>query len=180
MHIPLATLALTLALSLAGMASADVYKCPDAAGRQHYQNRPCEGDDEPAIISPGPGSRYVGPPVKPQAPTKATDCVEIKSLDAKLVPGTQFSPSMAWKVIVTNRCQTSFTSIVRFQALDREGYEVAFDLTKLFIMPADESVATSHLPLTQAQSRRAYDTKALLTFPTGTPAGDGSVSPLRP
>jgi len=87
---------------------------------------------------------------------------------------------MAWKVVVTNRCQTSFTSIVRFQALDREGYEVAFDLTKLFIMPADESVATSHLPLTQAQSRRAYDTKALLTFPTGTPAGDGSVSPLRP
>ncbi len=69
MRIPLATLMLTLALSLPGLPSADVYKCPDPSGRQHYQNRPCEGADEPAIISPGPGSQYRGPalPLRPQA-----------------------------------------------------------------------------------------------------------------
>lgn len=69
MRTPRATLTLTLVLSLAGVASADVYKCPDAAGRQHYQNMPCEGADEPAIISPGPGSQYRGPgaPVRAQA-----------------------------------------------------------------------------------------------------------------
>ena len=180
MRTPLATLTLAAILSLPGIASADVYKCPAPGGKTIYQDAPCAATDEPAIISPGPGSRYVGPPVRTQAPAKATDCVEIKSLDAKLVAGTRFAPAMAWKVVVINRCQTSFTSVVRFQALDNEGYEVAFDLAKLFIMPADESVATSHLPLTQAQSRRVYDTKALLTFPTGAAPTPEPVAPPRP
>ena len=49
-------------------------------------------------------------------------------------------------------------------------------------MPADESVVTSHLPLTEAQSRRAYDTKALLTSrQVGRPLrARRSASPLAP
>ena len=50
MRIPLATLTLTLALSLAGMASADVYKCPTPGGKTVYQDAPCAATDEPAII----------------------------------------------------------------------------------------------------------------------------------
>jgi Domain of unknown function (DUF4124) len=72
MRTPLATLTLAALLSLPGLASADVYKCPDAAGRQHYQNIPCEGADEPAIISPGPGSSYVPPPIDRHASPPAS------------------------------------------------------------------------------------------------------------
>ena len=52
MRTPLATLTLTLALSLPGLASADVYKCPAQGGRT-YQNMPCE--------------RLMSPPFSPQA-----------------------------------------------------------------------------------------------------------------
>jgi hypothetical protein len=162
MRTPLATITLTLALSLPGLASADVYKCPDAAGRQHYQNMPCEGADEPAILSPGPGSRYVGPSVKAQAPAQAPDCIEIIRIDAKLMPSTRLDAEMAWKVLINNKCSTSFPSRVRFQALDDAGYEVAFDSTTLVIDPGEENVATSSLFLTRAQSRRAHRTKAIV------------------
>lgn len=162
MRTPLATLTIAALLSLPGLVSADVYKCPDAQERQHYQNAPCAADDEPAILSPGPGSRYVGPPVVPQAQAKAPDCIEIIRIDAKRVPRTRFNEEIAWKVLINNRCTTSFPSRVRFQALDDQGYEVAFDSTTLVISPGEENVATSSLLLTRAQSDRAYRTKAIV------------------
>jgi len=160
MRTPLLTITLTLTLSLAGLASADIFQCPAPGGKTIYQDAPCAAADEPAIISPGPGSRYVGPPVVPQA--KAPDCIEIIRIDAKRVPSTRFNEEIAWKVLINNRCTTSFPSRVRFQALDDQGYEVAFDSTTLVISPGEENVATSSLFLTRAQSDRAYRTKAIV------------------
>jgi Domain of unknown function (DUF4124) len=160
MRTPLATLTLGALLSLAGLASADVYKCPAPGGKTLYQDAPCAAEGEPAIISPGPGSRYVGPPVVPQA--KAPDCIEIIRIDAKREPNTRFHEEIAWKVLIKNKCTTSFPSRVRFQALDDQGYEVAFDSTTLVISPGEENVATSSFSLTRAQSDRAYRTKAIV------------------
>jgi hypothetical protein len=42
MRTPLATLILTLALSLPGLASADVFSCAEGPHRIRYQNSPCE------------------------------------------------------------------------------------------------------------------------------------------
>ena len=164
MRTPLATLTLAAILSLPGLVSADVYKCPAPSGTTVYQDAPCAADGEPAIISPGPGSRYVGPPVvaPAQAQTKAPDCIEIIRIDAKRVPSTRFHEEIAWKVLINNRCTTSFPSRVRFQALDDAGYEVAFDSTTLVIAPGEENVATSSFSLTHAQSSRAYRTKAIV------------------
>jgi Domain of unknown function (DUF4124) len=61
MRTPLAPMTLAVLLSLIGVSSADVYKCTDRAGRVHYQNMSCTGEDTPAIVSPGPGSTYTGP-----------------------------------------------------------------------------------------------------------------------
>jgi len=48
MRTPLATLTLTLALSLPGLARADVYKCLDGKGGSVQQDRPCTGSPQPA------------------------------------------------------------------------------------------------------------------------------------
>ena len=71
MRTPLATLTLTLVLSLPGLASADVYKCTDSTGHVHYQNMSCTGEDRPAIVSPGPGSTYTGAAIPLRAQSDA-------------------------------------------------------------------------------------------------------------
>jgi hypothetical protein len=49
MRTSLLTLTLTLALSLPGLASADVYKCPAPDGKTIYQDRPCQRDTRPIL-----------------------------------------------------------------------------------------------------------------------------------
>jgi hypothetical protein len=54
MRTPLATLTLTLVLSLAGVASADVYKCPVPGGKTVYQDAPCSVEAAPMVESKTP------------------------------------------------------------------------------------------------------------------------------
>lgn len=49
MRTPLATLTCAALLSLGGVASADVYKCTDSAGRVMYQNFECMDGQMPII-----------------------------------------------------------------------------------------------------------------------------------
>jgi hypothetical protein len=123
MRTPLATLTFMRALSLPGLASADVYKCPAPGGTTVYQDAPCAAEGEPAIISPGPGSRYVGPPVvsQTQAQAKAPDCIEIIRIDAKRVPSTRFNEEIAWKVLINNRCATSLSESCALSGPRRRG-----------------------------------------------------------
>ena len=51
---PLATLTLMLALSLPGLASADVYKCPTPDGKTIYQDAPCSVEAAPIVESKTP------------------------------------------------------------------------------------------------------------------------------
>src|SRR5207344_1968692 len=92
MRPPLLTITLTLSLSLAGMASADIYKCTDSTGRVHYQNMPCDGDGEPAILSPGPGSTFVPPPVQSRARPAEPRPVTPAPQPAPSIPASERTP----------------------------------------------------------------------------------------
>ena len=175
MRTPLLTLTLTLTLSLGGLASADVYKCPDAQGRQSYQNAPCEGADEPAILSPGPGSQSTGPtvPVRPpvQAPAPVADpeprikCLEIQSLDTQMRERSRWYDDVAWKLEVYNRCSQSFPTRVRVQFLDAQGFELDFTLTNLHVSASDVSTVTGSVMLRKEHSRRLARTYATVSRP---------------
>ena len=54
MRTPLATLTLTALLSLPGLASADVYKCPAPGGTTVYQDAPCGAVSTPLVESKTP------------------------------------------------------------------------------------------------------------------------------
>jgi hypothetical protein len=73
MRTPLATLTLTLALSLAGLASADVYKCPAPGGKTIYQDAPCSVETEPLLRT--------DPEALPDSPHATTDqtCTQLGS-----------------------------------------------------------------------------------------------------
>lgn len=75
------SLLLTMMFYGSTLASADVYKCPDRAGKIQYQNMPC--DDAAPMLESGPPSTFVpvvrapreeppalsAPPLLPPAPT---------------------------------------------------------------------------------------------------------------
>ena len=73
MRTPLLTLTLTLALSLAGVASADVYKCPAPGGTTVYQDVPCSVETEPLLRTT--------PEALPDSPYVTTDqtCTQLGS-----------------------------------------------------------------------------------------------------
>ena len=77
MRTSLATLTLTLVLSLAGLASADVYKCPAPGGTTVYQDAPCNIETAPVLRSEPetPSIQTRAPlPADPQAMQHALRC----------------------------------------------------------------------------------------------------------
>lgn len=175
MRTPLATLTLTALLSLAGMASADVYKCPTQGGKAVYQDAPCAATDEPAIISPGPGSQYRGTtvPLRPPLPTalpepppepmSITNCLEIDALTTKVVSRSRWYDDVAWKIEISNRCDEPFATKVRIQFLDSQGFEVEYTLARAYIPGNDTNGATGSTMLSKAQSSRFHRAYATVT-----------------
>ncbi len=51
-------------------AKADVYKCPDAQGKVHFQSTPCTGHETPVVLTipPAPSPVLVPTPTPPPAP----------------------------------------------------------------------------------------------------------------
>lgn len=73
MRTPLATFTLTLALSLPGLSSADVYKCPAPGGKMIYQDAPCSVEAAPLL--------HTEPEALPDSPHATTDqiCIQLGS-----------------------------------------------------------------------------------------------------
>lgn len=92
MRTPLLTLTLTLALSLAGMASADVYKCPAPGGKTIYQDAPCSVETVPMIREQ---SSTPAAPVLPSPPPALThmhatlECASLGEIAATIARGRE-------------------------------------------------------------------------------------------
>ena len=109
-------------------AWADVYKCTDGQGKTHFQNAPCTGNAETPVVRTGPPlppPLFVPTPLPPVVPPSPTvPCLEILSLDYKILGQRFFYTEISWKVILQNRCPKPLQPWVTFSLHDKEGFEL--------------------------------------------------------
>lgn len=81
----LVTLTITVLLSLTGVASADVYKCPAPGGKTIYQDAPCSVETAP-VIATAPAALQPGVtvlPAFPAGPTYSYSMFEYQTTDTR-------------------------------------------------------------------------------------------------
>ena len=145
----IAVLLAVLVLSTAPAGAQDLYKCKMPDGRTVVSNMPCaEGAKETVIDSAGPTT--LPAPERPTSvplpsvvppPSQPTKCLEILSLDYKILGQRSTYTEVSWQVTLFNRCPQQLQPWVTFSFLDKEGFELDSHMARGFVNGHDEGKA---------------------------------------
>ena len=117
-------------LLLARPVQAQVYKCPDGKGGTVFRNAPCSGSDDTPLLThqpapPPPAAPFPSlPPVVPPSLPSQGPCLEIVSMDHKILGKRARFTEVSWRVSIFNKCERQLQPLVTFSLHDKNGFEL--------------------------------------------------------